>query len=530
MPDKKPARKSKSSETTMPPQQAKYPARPGQDPTTAQQAARFPGVGVTLGSYKHDPFKAAKSQPLPKAHRPAGRFRRTFTARRIGLIIVLPVLAVGLWLGGKFIYNAHRLFHGNILGILTSTKLKGEDEGRINILLAGNSADDAGHSGGELTDSIMIMSIDTRNNQAFLMSVPRDLYVQIPGTSSHAKINYAYVAGESNKFSQNGFPNGGMGELEQVITEDFGISINYYALVNYSALREAVNAVGGVDVNIQSSDPRGLYDPNIDYTTNGPLVKLTNGVHHLNGQQALDLSRARGDSYRSYGFAASDFERTKNQRDLLVALKTKAISAGVLSNPAKLSSLSDAIGNNVKTDFTLSEVHRLYSVVKNINASGVKSYSLNSVNGKNLLASYATPNGQSALIPATGVDDYSNIQDFLRQITSNDPVVQEGAQLVLLNATSTPGLASQQRTRLQQKHYQVSDVGNATLQAKTTIIQTKAGVDPNTLKALMQLYGATATTTTVNPYAAMYTADFIIVIGADQQPTSGTTSAASSAQ
>ncbi len=524
MSDKKPSISSQSTSTNKPQKQAKYPARPGQDVMTAQQAARFPGIGVTLGSYKHDPFKAAKGQHVPRSKRPAGRVRQFFTIRRIGLIIGLPILLVGLWLGGKFVYNAHRLFHGSIFGILTTTKLKGEDEGRVNILLAGNSADDSGHSGGDLTDSIMIMSIDTKNNQAFLMSVPRDLFVQIPGTSSHAKINYAYVAGESNKFSQDGFPNGGMGELEQVITEDFGIPINYYALVNYSALREAVDAVGGIDINIQSSDPRGLYDPSIDYSTHGPLVKLTNGVHHLNGQQALDLSRARGDNYRAYGFAASDFERTKNQRDLLVALKTKAITAGVLSNPAKLSSLSDAIGNNVKTDFTLSEVRRLYDIVKNVNGPNIKSYSLNSVNGKNLLASYTTVDGQSALAPATGVDDYTDIQAFMQRISSNDPVVQEGAQLVLLNATATPGLASQQRTRLQQKHYQVSDVGNATLQAKTTIIQTKAGVDPNTLKALMKLYGPSTTTTTVNPYAAMYTADFIIVIGADQQPAASSSS------
>ncbi len=528
MPDKKSPSSSKSSPTNIPGNSGKYPARPGQDVFAAKQAANFPGIGVTLGSYKHDPFQAAKNQPVSRRLPKSGRFRRIVTIRRISLVILVPLLIIGLWLGGKFVYNAHRLFHGNILGILTTTKLKGEDQGRINILLAGNSADDVGHSGGDLTDSIMIMSIDTKNNQAFLMSVPRDLYVQIPGTSSHSKINYAYVAGKNNNFSQDGYPSGGMGELEDVISQDFGININYYALVNYSALRQAVDAVGGVDINIQSSDPRGLYDPSIDYATRGPLVKLTNGVHHLSGQQALDLARARGDSYRSYGFVASDFERTKNQRELLVALKTKAVTAGVLSNPAKLSSLSDAIGSNVKTDFTLSEVHRLYDIVKNINGPSIKSYSLNSANGKNLLASYTTLDGQSALIPATGVDDYTDIQSFLQQITSNDPVVQEGAQIVVLNATTTAGLASQQRTRLEQKHYHVSGIGNTTPQAKTTIIQTKAGVDPNTLKALLRLYGASATSTTVNPYAGIYSADFIILIGGDQVPVSSSTASDSS--
>ena len=496
----------------------KNPLRRSLDDAATKQAAQFPGIGVTLGSYKHNPFRDAKALPLAKPARVPGRLRRFWSLKRVVVLLVLIVALPGLWLGGKFVYNAHKLFHGNILSILTTTKLKGEDEGRINILLAGNSSDDAGHSGGDLTDSIMILSLDTKHNQAFIMSVPRDLFVQIPGTGAHAKINYAYVAGKTNNFSKDGYPAGGMGELENVITNNFGIPINYYALVNYSALKQAVDAVGGVDITIRSNDPRGLYDPNIDYTTHGPLVKLSNGLHHLNGQQALDLSRARGDSYYSYGFAASDFERTNNQRDLLLALKSKAISADVLSNPAKLSSLSDAIGNNVKTDFTLGEIRRLYDLIKNVNGANIKSVSLNDANGKNLLASYTSPDGQSALIPAAGLDDYSGVRAFLDQITSSDPLVQEGAQIVLLNATSTAGLASQQRTTLSAKHFAVAAVGNAKVQPTTTIIQTTPNAKPNTLQALINQYGKTATVTTTNPYAGVYNADFIILIGTDQVP------------
>lgn len=503
------------------PNSSKPPSNPlkrSSDQAALSQAAEFPGVGVTLGSYRHDPFKNTNRQPL-RAPKPApGRVRRTINFRRIAVVFAVFAALIGLFLGAKFIYNAHRLFRGNILSILTSTKLKGEDTGRVNILLAGNSADDAGHSGGDLTDSIMIMSVDVKSNQAFLISVPRDLYVQIPGTGGHSKINYAYVAGKNNDFNRDGYPAGGMGELEYIVSQNFGIPINYYALINYSALKQAVDAVGGIDITIKSNDPRGLYDPNIDYSTNGPLVKLTNGVHHLNGRQALNLSRARGDSYRSYGFSASDFERTNNQRDLLISLKSKAVTAGVLSNPAKLSSLSDAIGGNVKTDFTLGEVRRLYDLTKNVNGSNIKSFSLNSANGKNLLASYSSPDGQSTLIPASGLDDYTDIQAFFKQITSSDPVVQEGAQIVLLNATNTAGLASQQRIKLEAENYQIAAIGNATSQPTTTIIQTKAGVDPLTLRALVKKYGKTAIVTTTNPYAGVYVADFIILIGNDQVP------------
>lgn len=501
------------------------PLRRSNEPAAVKQAAQFPGVGMTLGSYKHDAFNYAPRSRLatPKVARPRGRIRSLFTLKRITLLAVILVLLPALWLGGKFVYNAQKLFHGNILGVLTSTKLKGEDTGRVNILLAGNSADDAGHGGADLTDSIMILSIDTKTNQAFIISVPRDLYVQIPGTNSHSKINYAYVAGKANNFSQNGYPNGGMGELESVISQNFGITINYYALVNYTALKQSVDAVGGIDVTIKSNDPRGLYDPNIDYATGKVLVKLSNGVHHLDGEAALDLARARGDSYYSYGFAASDFERTNNQRDMLIALKNKAVSAGTLSNPAKLSSLSDAIGNNVKTDFSLGEVRRLYELTKNVGSSNIQSFSLNDVNGKNLLASYTTSDGQSSLIPAAGIDDFSAIRSFIDQITSSDPLVREGAQIVLLNATSTSGLASQLRTKLESKNFNVSDVGNATNQATTTIVQAHAGKDPGTLAALKKQFGATATVTTTNTYADVYDADFIVLIGADQVPAATTT-------
>jgi LCP family protein required for cell wall assembly len=441
---------------------------------------------------------------------------RRIPIKKIAIVLSILLLLVIGWVGGKFLYNAHKLFGGNIFGVLSSTKLKGEDKGRVNILLAGNSSDDVGHNGGNLTDSIMLISIDTHNNKAFLMSIPRDLWVDIPD-EGHAKINEAYVDGEHDKFDESNYPQGGMGLLEKVVSENFGIDINYYALVNYKAMKDAVDAVGGVDFTVNSTDPRGLYDPSIDYTTRGPLVKLTNGTHHLNGQQALDLARSRGDSGRAYGFPGSDFDRTEHQRQLLIALKNKAVSAGVLANPAKLSSLADAFGNNVHTDLTVSEVRRLYDLTKNINGGAIQSISLNSANGKNLLASYAAPGGQSALIPALGVDEFYDIQSYLKQQMSNNPLVQEGARVVVLNGTTTNGLASKERTTLRNKGVNVTKTGDGQgAPAITQIIDLSQNKKPATKKLLMQLYGNSTTTT--NPYAGMYDADFIVVIGADRVP------------
>lgn len=499
--------------------------RPGQDIVTAKQASQFPSVGMTLRSYQYD--SRDKRRPQAKTVVKKGRWQRfkekSNLKKAVVTLVIIVLLIVG-FVGGKFLYNAHKLFGGNIFGIFTSTKLKGEDQGRVNILMAGNSADDEGHNGGRLTDSIMLISIDTRNNKAFMLSIPRDLWVYVPSDDGHEKINGAYVSGEDNNFKEGGYPEGGMGQLEQVVSENFGVPIHYYALVNYTAMKQAVDAVGGVDITIKSDDPRGLYDPNIDWSNGGPLVKLTNGKHHLNGQQALNLARARGDSYRSYGFAGSDFTRTENQRQLLLALKSKAVSAGVLANPAKLSSLSDAIGNNVKTDLKISEVRRLYDIMKNIPGTSIKSLGLNDDHGKSLLKSYSSPNGQSALIPAAGVDDFSDIQRFIRRQSSSNAVVQEEASLVVLNGTDITGLGGKVKKQLAVQNLQVDKLDDAghTSQKTTAIIDLSAGKKPGTRALLAKIFGNHFTTQ--NPYGNLYDTDFIIIVGTDRAANSNNTS------
>lgn len=381
-----------------------------------QQAAAFPPIGSTLpspyyvGATQHGMAAAAPLNP-PK--------KRGFKvwAKRFFLFVASLVLLAVLFVGGKFLINAGKAFQGSLFGLLQSNHLRGEDQGRVNILLAGNSADDPGHNGANLTDSIMIVSIDTKDNTAFMMSIPRDLYVNIPG-HGYAKINEAYPDGQDSDFSEPGYPDGGMGLLEKVVSENFGLELHYYALVDYTALKQAVDAVGGIDVHIHSSDPRGLYDPSRDWTSRhyAPLVKLSNGEHHLSGQQALNLARARGDAYGSYGFAQSDYTRTANQRMMIVALKDKATSVGVALNPIKIANLLDSFGNNVTTNFKTDEVRRLFDIAKKVPSDQIKSVGLNDVGGKNLLRSYATHSGQSALVPAAGINDYSDIDAYLDQL------------------------------------------------------------------------------------------------------------------
>lgn len=298
----------------------------------------------------------------------------------VGVILVLGLLTGG-WTLWKFAANQIRLFGwSGLFGMFQTEKLNGEDEGHVNILLAGNSADDANHGGATLTDSIMILSINTKTNTAFMLSIPRDLYIEIPGYG-HAKINEAYQRGEADNFSDPNYPAGGMGLLEKTVSEHFDLPLHYYALVDYAAVRQAVDAVGGIEVEIESSDPRGLYDPSPDLANHfKPLVDLSNGTHHLNGAEALGLARARGNHYLSYGYALSDFQRTKNQRQIILGLKKKALSTGTLANPVKLGELFDSVGENVETDLSAGNVRRLYDLLKELPDSSIVSASLNGAN------------------------------------------------------------------------------------------------------------------------------------------------------
>jgi LCP family protein required for cell wall assembly len=497
-----------------------HPSAPlvGQDITRPKNQPQFPSIGMTLNSYQSslDTNKTPIVRGL-KSDKP--RWKRALSKitpkRAVITILIALIVGAGL-LGFKFAYELHKVFGGNIFDALHTATLNGEADGRVTILLAGNSSDDVGHQGADLTDSIMLISIDTKNNTAFLLSVPRDLYVNINNQSGYQKINDAYVVGQQENFSQSGYPNGGMGLLQKIVGQDFGIPIDYYALIDYSGIKEAVNAVGGIEINIQSSDPRGLYDPSKDYSTGGPLVRLSNGEHVLDGQQALDLARARGDAYGSYGFPDSDFDRTEHQRQMLVALKQKINTSSALANPIKLTQLFDAFGNNVTTNLNLSDARALYDITKKVTSNNIKSLSLNSADGQDLLQNYTSYDGESALVPAAGRNNYSAIQSFVAQQTSNNPVVQENASITVLNGTNQDGLAATFQQKLESDHYDVASIGDANTsdQATTQIIDNSKGQKPATLSALEAEFGKNVTTT--NPYVSSYQSDFIIVLGNDQ--------------
>ncbi|MGH7142360.1 MAG: LCP family protein [Candidatus Saccharimonadales bacterium] len=436
------------------------------------------------------------------------------------LVFVLLIVGFSSWYGGQIIGNIDKVFHGNIFSdaqaLFSSTELKGESVGRVNILLAGDSADDPGHQGADLTDSIMVLSIDTKNHTAFMLSIPRDLWVYIPGIQSYQKIN---AANDVTNFNQKGYPKGGMGQLQQIVQTDLGIPIDYSALINYTAFKDAVNAVGGITININSSDPNGLYD---SFTH----LQLPNGNDKLDGQVALDLARARGDGAAgdvSYGIPDSDFTRTMYQREMLLALADKAKSVGVITNPIKVTGLFDALGNNVQTNLNLQDVLRLIQITKGITNSSVGSdaYSSSLTGSTNsILTDYTDPaSGQEAVIPAAGIGDYGQLQQYYLQLTSNNPVIKEGASVVILNGSDVNGLASKERSVLQTKGIDDVSITDANeVHPATMIIDQSNGADPATKTLLEKLFPGTVVTNDTGSSEAEEAygypnANFVIVLG-----------------
>ncbi len=430
------------------------------------------------------------------------------------LIIIILIIGVGGYFGARIIGSIDKVFHGNLFsdisGLFSNVTLKGQNQGRINILLAGYQGTSSDE--GPLTDSIMVVSLDIKNNTAFTYSIPRDIWLNIPGMG-HNKIN---AANTNSNFNQSGYFKGGMGQLQQLLEEDFGIPIDYYALIDYTAFEDAVNAVGGITVDIQSPDPRGLYDPNVDKAHGGPL-KLPNGEVHLDGLQALALALARGDSYYAYGFPLSDINRTQHQRQMLIALEQKALSVGVLSNPIKITNLFSALGTNVQTDLSLQDAIKLASYAKKVNLNNIGSYGLTYSGSNALLTTYVTSNGQDALIPVAGFDNFGQIQHYYQQITSSNPVVQEGASVTVLNASNISNIAKLEATKLSNAGFNVTYIGNAgTYYNQNAILDNVPNKDTYSNSYLEKLFNVNSSSTSSSPElssASGYSSNFVVIIG-----------------
>lgn len=334
---------------------------------------------------------------------------KNMSRKRIVLISILSVLSILLIVALIFFFRINasvgKTFQGSAISALTGNDpLKQDANGITNILIFGDSSDDPGHGGATLSDSIMVLSINNKTKSAHSVSIPRDLWVQYGQKCSNGaegKINAVYQCYMRNN-----------GRDEQKAAESFakqtgdilGLDIPYYAKVNYTFVRDTVNALGGIDVVIDSSDPRGIYDPSTD-------VKYPNGPAQLNGEQALALSRARN-AGGGYGLPRSNFDREANQQMIMQAIQQKALSSGVLSNPLTLTNLIESLGDNIATNIKTSELQSARDAMK-ATASNVTSIPLNEKGAP--LVTTGWRNGQSIVLPTAGLYDYSGLRVVIQQ-------------------------------------------------------------------------------------------------------------------
>ncbi len=268
-----------------------------------------------------------------------------------------------------------------------------KDPDRLNVLLLGLRGEDDPH-GGLLTDSIMLISMKKSTGQVALISIPRDLYVKIPGTEQYEKINFAHAYGEEKKKG-----GGGIAYSKAIISEVTGLYVDYAVSINHEAFKEIVDAVGGVDVCLDKP-----FVENKQFTDE-IILNLSDGCHHLDGATALFFVRSR--------YTTSDFDRMRRQQQVLLAAKDKILSLGVLANPVKIFNLLDILGRNVRTDMGAGEMQNLAGLASGIGGGNVIKKVFDTT-PEGLLHSTVADNGAYILLPVAG--DYSQIRETCRNI------------------------------------------------------------------------------------------------------------------
>lgn len=440
-----------------------------------------------------------------------GRVRRV--ALRSTAVAMVLLITVGGLVFSQGYFKLNNVFRGGAETAAALEKdvkpelLKGEGRGRVNVLLLGRGGGE--HSAPDLTDTIMVASIDPVNKTATLLSVPRDMWVNVPNHGV-MKLNAAWQSGVHKYLGKqvNGTNDpkaiqAGYNTVNAALEEVLGLEIDYNLIVNFQAFKQAVDTVGGVTVNV----PADLVDPSMAWENNNNPVLAPAGLQTFDGNKALMYTRSRDTS--------SDFARGDRQRAVLVALKAKVVTMNTLSNPSKLSKLVGAFGDNVQTDLSIKNATRLYSIIKGINDSKVTSLSLADPNQP--LVTTGNVNGQSVVLPKDGLFKYQAIQEYLRGQLKDPYIMREGAKVLVLNGTTVPGMATAKAEELKTYGYNVVGATNTPNPGwVTTTLVDLTKRKKYTKNYLEQRLGQTASNQLADTTIPTNGADFVIIIGSDK--------------
>lgn len=238
----------------------------------------------------------------------------------------------------------------------TGVDLKSQD-GRTNILLLGIGG--GSHAGADLTDTILVVSLDTKRKKMAMISVPRDLW----SDTLKDKINSAYHYGEEKK-------QGGGLTLAKVIVEDVvGLPIHYVFLIDFSGFESVIDIVGGIDISVPQAftdsefpiagKENDLCDGDPKFLCRYESVSFRSGDQHMDGETALTYIRSR----HAEGDEGSDFARGRRQQEVLVALQETLRNPTTWVPPSRAMLLFKAFDEASTTDMRIGEFATVGKVI-----------------------------------------------------------------------------------------------------------------------------------------------------------------------
>ena len=365
----------------------------------------------------------------------------------------------------------------------SSAKLDGENTGRVNILILGVGGKK--HEGSELTDTIIISSINLKKKKVSLLSIPRDLSVPIQG-KGWQRINYINSYAESIK-------SGSGGEVtSKQIGKLLNAPINYYFKIDFTGFEKIINTLGGVKVYVENSFDDYKYpvlgkEENPNYAERFEHLHFDKGWQKMDGVTALKYARSR----HAAGIEGTDFARAARQQKIIQAVKNKVLSTGTLLNPVKISNIISDIDNHLETNMKIWEIVKLWRDVKDIDSNNIINKVLsNKPNG--LLKDSITEDGAYMLVPRIG--NFGEIQYLFANIFKEIPedekkvIRNEQAKVKVLNGTWISGLAGKTALDLERHGFNIVSITNCSHQDFETsvIYDLTYGEKKESLKLLKQ--------------------------------------------
>jgi len=378
-----------------------------------------------------------------------------------------------------------------------------DDPRRVNILLLG--IDQRGDEPGPFrTDTMIVVSVDPVRKTAGMLSIPRDLWVTIPGFQPQ-RINQANALGDANAY-----PGGGPALAARTVTENIGISVEKYILVNFDVFTAVVDLIAPNGVEVCPNEP--IDDPDYPDAGYGTIpVYFDAGCQRLNAERLLQYARTRATQ-------GSDFDRAARQQEVIKSLLNEVLSAGGITNfLGQIPALWEELAGSFKTNLSQQEIISLAVLAQEIPTGNIHSGVIN-----NLYVNLATTTtGDQVLIPrhnalSSLLQQVFDPQDELSLSDLRARAEAEEASVVVYNDTDIAGLAGQTRDWLISRQVSVTAVGNTPAPSNTfTIIRDYTGKiwTARYLAALMGLPPER-----VQPGAdGATTEDVMVVVGPDVQ-------------